>query len=158
LEWSVARTEEINRGRDEWRECHVIVGPTGLRDAGLWASLTAICMVLCHRVVEGVEGIELRYYIGSFVGTAEEYLGAIRGHWGIENSLHWVLDVVFREDDSRHYAGNSGENLALLRRLAISLLKQEKSSNASLKTKRLRCGWDDDYLAKVLATNNIEDA
>jgi len=72
--------------------------------------------------------------------------------------LHWVLDVVFREDDSRHHAGNSGENLALLRRLAISLLKQEKSSDASLKTKRLRCGWDDDYLAKVLDTNNIEDA
>ena len=72
--------------------------------------------------------------------------------------MHWVLDVVFREDDSRHHAGNSGENLALLRRLAISLLKQEKSSDASLKTKRLRCGWDDDYLAKVLDTNNIEDA
>jgi hypothetical protein len=68
--------------------------------------------------------------------------------------LHWVLDVVFREDDSRHHAGNSGENLALLRRLAISLPKQEKSSDASLKTKRLRCGWDDDYLAKVLDTSN----
>jgi hypothetical protein len=71
--------------------------------------------------------------------------------------LHWVLDVVFREDESRHHAGNSGENLALLRRLAISLLKQEES-NDSLKTKRLRCGWDDNYLAKVLATGEVEDA
>jgi predicted transposase YbfD/YdcC len=158
LEWSVARTEETNRGRDELRECHVIIRPTRLRDAALWKGLTAICMLLCRRVVEGVEGIEFRYYIGSFVGTAEEYLGAIRGHWGIENSLHWVLDVVFREDDSRHHAGNSCENLALLRKLAISLLKQEKTSDASLKTKRLRCGWDDDYLAKVLAANNVEDA
>jgi predicted transposase YbfD/YdcC len=138
--------------------CHVIVRPTGLRDAALWRGLTAICMVLCRRVVEGVESVEFRYYIGSLVGTADAYLRAIRGHWGIENSLHWVLDVVFREDDSRHHAGNSGENLALLRKLAISLLKQEKSSDASLKTKRLRCGWDDDYLAKVLAANNIEDA
>ena len=79
-------------------------------------------------------------------------------HWGIENSLHWVLDVVFREDESRHHAGNSGENLALLRKLAISLLKQEKTSKASLKTKRLRCGWDDDYLAEVLAAKEVDDA
>jgi predicted transposase YbfD/YdcC len=158
LEYSVAWTEEPNRGRREVRECHVIAHPEGLRAAGLWQGLTAIWMVLCHRVAEGVESIECRYYIGSFVGTAQEYLGAIRGHWGIENSLHWVLDVVFREDDSRHHAGNSGENLALLRRLAISLLKQEESSQDSLKTKRLRCGWDNDYLAKVLAANKIEDA
>jgi predicted transposase YbfD/YdcC len=158
LEWSVARTEETNRGRQEVRECHVIARPEGLRDAGLWKGLTAICMLMCHRVVEGVESVEFRYYIGSFVGTAEEYLGAIRAHWGIENSLHWVLDVVFREDESRHYAGNSCENLALLRKLAIGLLKQEETCDASLKIKRLRCGWDDAYLAKVLAANNVEDA
>jgi predicted transposase YbfD/YdcC len=157
LQYSMARTEESNRGRQEVRECHVIAHPEGLRDAGLWAGLAAICMVLSHRVVAGVESIECRFYIGSFVGTAQEYLAAIRGHWGIENSLHWVLDVVFREDESRHHAGNSGENLALLRRLAISLLKQEES-NDSLKTKRLRCGWDDNYLAKVLATGEVEDA
>ena len=72
--------------------------------------------------------------------------------------MHWVLEVVFREDDSRHHAGTSGENLALLRRLAISLLKREESSKDSLKTKRLRCGWDDDYLAKVLAAKKVEDA
>jgi hypothetical protein len=123
LEYSVARTEEANRGRDEMRECHVIVRPTGLRDAVLWKGLVAICMVLSRRVVEGVENVEFRYCIGSFAGTAEEYLGAIRGHWGIENSLHLVLDVVFREDESRHHAGHSGENLARLRRLAISLLE-----------------------------------
>jgi predicted transposase YbfD/YdcC len=158
LDWSVAQTQETNRGRDELRECHVIVRPTGLRDAALWKGLTAICMLLSRRVVEGVESVEFRYYIGSFAGTADEYLGAIRGHWGIENSLHWVLDVVFREDDSRHHAGNSGENLALLRKLAVSRLKQEKTSKDSLKTKRLRCGWDDGYLAKVLAANDVEDA
>jgi predicted transposase YbfD/YdcC len=159
LESSVFRAEvESDRGRQTKRECHVIVHPQGLRDAGLWKGLTAICMVLSHRVVEGVESVECRYYIGSFVGTAQEYLRAIRGHWGIENSLHWVLDVVFREDESRHHAGHSGENLALLRRLAISLLKQETSSKDSLKTKRLRCGWNNEYLAKVLAANKVEDA
>lgn len=158
LKSSVAQTVEINRGREELRECHVIVAPKGIRNAGLWTGLAAICMVLCRRVVEGVEQVEFRYYIGSFVGTADEYLGAIRGHWGIENSLHWVLDVVFREDDSRHYAGNSGENLALLRRWAISLLKQEKTPEVSLKTKRLRCGWDNDFLTKVLKTIDLGDA
>ena len=76
-------------------------------------------MLMSQRVVEGIESVEFRYFIGSFVGTAEEYLNAIRTHWGIENSLHWVLDVVFREDESRHHAGNSCENLALLRKLAI---------------------------------------
>ena len=85
LESSVARTEETNRGREEVRECHVITRPEGLRDAGLWKGLTAICMVLSHRVVEGDESIEVRYSIGSLVGTAAEYLNAIRGPWGIEN-------------------------------------------------------------------------
>jgi predicted transposase YbfD/YdcC len=158
LEWSVARTEETNRGRQEMRECHVIIRPSGLRDAALWKGLAAICMVMSRRVVGGVVSEEFRYFIGSFAGTAEEYLASIRAHWGIENSLHWVLDVVFREDESRHHAGNSCENLALLRKLAIGLLKQDKSSDASLKTKRLRCGWDDGHLAKVLAISKVEDA
>jgi predicted transposase YbfD/YdcC len=158
LDWSVAQTREINRGREELRECHVIVRPRDLPDAALWQGLTAICMLLSRRVVDGVESVEFRYYIGSFAGTAQEYLDAIRGHWGIENSLHWVLDVVFREDESRHHVGHSGENLALLRKLAISLLKQEKTCEASLKTKRLRCGWDDDYIAKVLTTARLEGA
>src|SRR4051812_36394627 len=158
LEFTVAQTEERNRGRQELRECHVISRPPGLRDAGLWKGLAAICMVLSRRVEDGVEGVEFRYYIGSFAGTADEYLRATRSHWGVENSLHWVLDVVFREDESRHHAGNSGENLGLLRRLAIGLLKQEKTSPASLKTKRLRCGWDDDYLAKVITSAGLADA
>ena len=89
LQYSMARTEEPNRGRQEVRECHVIAHPEGLRDAGLWAGLAAFCMVLSHRVVAGVESIERRFYIGSFAGTAQEYLSTIRGHWGIENSLHW---------------------------------------------------------------------
>jgi predicted transposase YbfD/YdcC len=158
LEWSVARTEETNRGRKEMRECHVIIHPEGLRDAGLWKGLAAICMLMSRRVVNGIESVEFRSFIGSFAGTAEEYLGAIRSHWSIENSWHWVLDVVFREDESRHHAGNSCENLALLRKLAISLLKQEKASKASLKTTRLRCGWDDAYLAEVLAAKEVDDA
>jgi predicted transposase YbfD/YdcC len=158
LEFGVARTEETNRGRQELRECHVIHRPAGLRDVGPWTGLAAICMVLSRRVEDGVEGVEFRCYISSFAGTADEYLGATRSHRGVENSPHRVLDVVFREGDSRHHAGNSGEDLGLLRRLAISLLKQEKTSKAGLKTKRLRCGWDDRYLAKVITSAGLEDA
>jgi predicted transposase YbfD/YdcC len=85
LESSVFQAEvESDRGRQTVRECHVIAHPKGLRDAGLWKGLKAICMVLTQRVAEGAESIECRFYIGSFVGTAQEYLSAIRGHWGIE--------------------------------------------------------------------------
>ena len=84
-------------------------------------------MVISERVVNGVPGSEIRYYIGSAAGTAEEYLKLARGHWGIENSLHWVLDVCFHEDDQRHWAGNSAENLAWLRKMALCLLKAEET-------------------------------
>jgi predicted transposase YbfD/YdcC len=97
LDWGVARTGETNRGRKGVRECRAIVRPAGPREAGLWKGLTAIRMPMGRRVVDGVEGVEFRYFIGSFAGTAEEYPGAIRSHWSIENSLHWALDVVFRE-------------------------------------------------------------
>jgi predicted transposase YbfD/YdcC len=155
---SVARTAATNRGREELRECRVITWRTGLRDAGPWTGLTAIRGVPCQRVVEGVASLAVRYDLGGFVGTAEEYRNALRGHWGLANSWRWVLDGVFRADDSRHHAGNGCENLAWLRKRAISRLKQEKTSDASLKTKRPRCGWDHDHLAKVLAANKVEDA
>jgi len=132
----------------------VITNPKGIRDAGLWTGLTAIVMVISERVVNGVAGSETRYFIGSVARTAEEYLRWIRGHWGIENSLHWVLDVCFREDDQRHWAGNSAENLGWLRKLALCLLKAEKSRSSkgkSINTRRLIAGWKNDYLLTVLA-------
>ncbi len=131
----------------------MITDPKGIRDAGLWTGLTAICMVISERVVNGVAGSETRYFIGSVAGTAEEYLRWVRGHWGIENSLHWMLDVCFREDDQRHRAGNSAENLSWLRKLALCLLKAEKSSSKgkSIHTRRLMAGWKNDYLLSVLA-------
>jgi len=107
--------------------------------------LTAIGMVISERVVNGVAGSETRYFIGSVSGTAQDYLRWVRGHWGIENSLHWILDVCFREDDQRHRAGNSAENLAWLRKLALCLLKSEKNSKGkSIHTRRLLAGWKND--------------
>jgi predicted transposase YbfD/YdcC len=152
VDFTECQTEEVRSGRQETRSCCVITAPKGIRDAGLWAGLTAIVMVISQRVVNGVASSETRYFIGSVAGTAEEYLNWVRGHWGIENALHWVLDVCFHEDDQRHWAGNSAQNLAWLRKLALCLLKAEKNSKGkSIATRRLTAGWKNDYLLSVLA-------
>jgi predicted transposase YbfD/YdcC len=152
VDFTECQTEEVRGGRRETRTCCVITDPPGIRDARLWVGLTAIVMVISHRESDGVVSDELRYFIGSAAGPAEDYLRWVRGHWGIENSLHWVLDVCFREDEQRHRAGNSAQNLAWLRKLALSLLKAEKNSKGkSIATRRLLAGWKNDYLLSVLA-------
>jgi len=152
VDFSDFETEEVRSGGHETRTCCVITNPSGIRDAGLWIKLTAICMVVSTRVVNGVLSGETRYYIGSATGTAEEYLKWVRGHWGIENSLHWILDVCFREDEQRHWAGNSAENLSWFRKLALCLLKAEKNSKGkSIHRRRLLAGWKNEYLLSVLA-------
>jgi predicted transposase YbfD/YdcC len=152
MDFTEFQTEEVRSGRQETRTCCVITNPSGIRDADLWTKLTAICMVLSERVINGVTTSETRYFIGSVNGTAQEYLQWVRGHWGIENSLHWVLDVCFREDEQRHWAGNSAENLSWLRKLALCLLKAEKKSKGkSIHRRRLLAGWKNEYLLSVLA-------
>jgi predicted transposase YbfD/YdcC len=101
-------------------------------------------------VIDGKTSIERRYFISSLSSNAKESLHAERGHWAIENSLHWVLDIAFREDDCRIRAENSAENMAILRHISLNLLKQEKSCKRSVKTKRLKSGWNEAYLSKVL--------
>ncbi|MFM2375269.1 MAG: hypothetical protein RLZZ165_366, partial [Bacteroidota bacterium] len=90
------------------------------------------------------------YFITSLSGGAEVVAGAIRSHWGVENSLHWSLDVTFREDDSRKRADNSAQNFALVRKIALNLLKADKSIKIGIKGKRLKAGWDTQYLLKIL--------
>jgi hypothetical protein len=108
-------------------------------------------MVVSQRVIDGIPSSDIRYFIGSAAGTAKGYLQWVRGHWGIENSLHWVLDVCFREDEQRHWAGNSAENLSWLRKLALCLLKAEKNSKGkSIHRRRLLAGWKNEYLLSVL--------
>ncbi len=152
VDFTECQTEEIRGGRRETRTCCVITNPRGIRDARLWVGLTAIVMVISHREINGEASDEIRYFIGSAAGPAEDYLRWARGHWGIENSLHWVLDVCFREDEQRHWAGNSAQNLGWLRKMALCLLKAAKHSKGkSIATRRLLAGWKNDYLLSVLA-------
>jgi predicted transposase YbfD/YdcC len=115
-----------------------------------WAGLKAIGLVEAERWIGEQVSVERRYYISSCYGGAQTFGQAVRGHWGIENSLHWVLDMTFREDESRLRRGEAAHNFSLLRRLALNLLKRETSMKKGIKQKRLKAGWDEAYLAKVL--------
>ena len=117
-----------------------------------WRNLKTICMVERERHFKDKMESETSYYIGSIDNDAEKFGHAVRSHWGVENSLHWVLDVTFREDDSRIRKKNAPENFAVLRHIALNLIKKETSLKKSIKSKRLRAGWDNDYLLKVLGS------
>ena len=122
-----------------------------LVDADKWAQFNSIAMVESIRRCDGQTTREVRYYISSLAADAQRLAEASRTHWSIENPLHWVLDVAFHEDECRIRSGHAPENFTLLRHLALSALNQEKTAKIGVKNKRLRAGWDDDYLLKVLA-------
>jgi predicted transposase YbfD/YdcC len=121
-----------------------------LHNQSLWTELKTVVMVISERRLWNKTTTEVRFYLSSLASNAEKIAQAIRSHWGIENSLHWTLDVTFCEDKSRIRKDNSPENFALLRRLAVSLLKQEKEFKGSLKMKRYLAGMDNNYLFKIL--------
>lgn len=110
-------------------------------------------MVESTREIDDKTSTERRFYIGSIENNAELLGNSVRAHWGIENSLHWSLDVTFREDDCRVRNGNAPENLAVVRHLALGLLKQEKSAKTGIAAKRFKCALNTDYLTKVLTGN-----
>lgn len=148
------RTVDKGHGRVEIRDCWVVTDPAYVeyvRQHKEWAGLRSVILVRGERRIGDKVSREDRYYISSLEGDAALCLHAVRSHWSIENSLHWVLDVAFREDESRVRKMNGPHNLAILRHMALNLLKQEKTARMGTHAKRLRAGWDQDYLLKVLS-------
>ena len=144
------QTEEKGHGREETRYYSICPLPDDLPDAARWPGLKAIGIATSTTMREGKECNEVRYYILSKYLPARRFAGAVRGHWGIENRLHWQLDVTFQEDQCRIRKGHADANFSILRRTALALLKNESTRKVGVKNKRLAAGWNQAYLEQVL--------
>jgi predicted transposase YbfD/YdcC len=150
---SLRRFKTIDRdhGREETRQYFIADVPADLPGAEDWTGLQSIGMVLRTRREGDRVSDEVAFYISSLAAQVKPFARAVRGHWGIETTLHWSLDVTFAEDGSRVRKDRGPENLAMLRRLAVSVLQQDTTCKASLRSKRLIAGWDEAVLLKLLA-------
>jgi predicted transposase YbfD/YdcC len=146
-------TRERGHGRDEERHCIVIEDVEGIRDRSAWPQLRVVGMCRRERTVNGTTTEEVCYFIGSRRMAARRYLATLRGHWGIENNLHWQLDVSFPEDASRVENRHGAANLSLFRKLALSLLKQNPRQE-SIARKRKAAAVDPDFLAEIVTGHN----
>ena len=143
-------TVEKDHGRMETRRYYQSSELAWFADLEQWEGLQSVGMVEAIREVEGKASVERRYYLSSLPVNIELFARAVRSHWGVENKLHWVMDVCFREDQSRARTGYAAENLATLRRLALNLLRRDKTKKRGIRGKQLNAGWDHAYLLRLL--------
>jgi predicted transposase YbfD/YdcC len=143
-------TVDADHGRLETRHYWITSDIECLGVKGSWAKIASVGLVESHREVGGKVSIEQRFFLTSLPSDAVRFGQAVREHWGVENSLHWVLDVSFREDDCRIRQGHGAQNLAVLRHMALNLLRREVGHKRGIKARRKRAGWDRDYLFQVL--------
>jgi predicted transposase YbfD/YdcC len=150
---ALAAEVDSGHGRVETRTCSALGDLSLLEHAAAWPGLQSLVRIQAERYhkATGTTERETRYYISSLGPDAARLNSAIRQHWGIENKLHWALDVAFREDASRKRAGNAAQNFSLITRIALNLLKLNKTSKLGMKGKRLKAGWDNTYLLHLLA-------
>lgn len=146
-------TTEQRHGRLERREYYVLPAPKELRETGRWADLASVGMIYRHRELRDKETDEVVFFISSLPPAVRKLARHLRGHWSIENSLHWVMDVTFTEDASRIRTGNAPEIAAIFRRLALSILQQDTSLKSSIRGKRLQAGWNNHVLEAILTGN-----
>jgi predicted transposase YbfD/YdcC len=143
-------TTDKEHGRLEVRRYWQTEQLAWFADRKEWEGLQSVGVVEARRTIHGKESVERRYYLSSLKNDVDQFARAVRGHWAVENSLHWVLDVVFGEDDSRARSGHAAENLAATRRLVVNLLRRDKTCKRSIKGKLLRAAIDPDYLKLIL--------
>ena len=145
---------EKDHGRIETRTCWAMTCPDWVEDFALWKDLRSIAVIESTRNINGQISCERRYFLSSLLPNAKQIGQAVRFHWGIENSVHWVLDMVFREDECRIRKDNAPQNMATLRHITLNMLNQEKTTKRSLQRKRLLAAWQPAYLEVLLFGNS----
>lgn len=147
------QTREVGHGRTEIRRCWTTNAAEAVSQYKDWSGLRSLIMIEAERTLNGKTSTEQRYYIASVPKLrAATALRDARAHWGIENGLHWVLDVAFREDDCRVRVDNAAQNFAVMRHIAVNLLKAVQGTKVGIKNRRLRAGWDHDFMLRVLVS------
>ena len=157
---NIEQTDEqsnLDHGRIEKRTCRIITAMEWICKSEDWQGVQTLIEIKSERTIKatGVKETQIRYYISSAISTAKKFNEAIREHWGIENNLHWILDVAFNEDNSMKRAGDAAENFSVISKIAVNAVNQYKhkkgATKLSMKTKRKKAGWSNDYLMAILA-------